>query len=57
MIVNINSSVLPFLAKLEFPRGLAKGEIIHLIVGDYEDEMENIPKADFIRVDPLTKVS
>lgn len=57
MIVRINSNLLPFSAKLEFPKGLAKGEAITLVVGECENDLENVPKADSIRVDPVTKVS
>ncbi|XP_022710356.1 zinc finger protein 252-like [Varroa jacobsoni] len=56
MIVRINSNLLPFSAKLEFPKGLAKGEVITLVVGECENDLENVPKADSIRVDPVTKV-
>ncbi|OQR67151.1 zinc finger protein-like [Tropilaelaps mercedesae] len=56
MIVNVNSTLLPFTAKLEFPRGLAKGEIITLVVGECEGDLENIPKANSILVDPVTKM-
>ncbi|XP_003737176.1 zinc finger protein 878 [Galendromus occidentalis] len=54
MIVSINTIHLPFAAELKFPQGLARGEVLTLLVG--EGNVENFPKADDIRVDPLSKV-
>lgn len=54
MIVNIKTVNLPFAAELEFPLGLARGEVLTLVVG--EGCFDSFPKADDIRVDPLTKI-